>query len=821
MPRSVPAHPRLSPAPLSEAVLRRPLGAACLALLLGIWLQDRLGFVWYIWVAMLALVVLAVAGAALYRWPPAWALLAVPAGALLHIAHTHPPADGVAQFLTPGRLQQLCGVVVDDEGATGGTGRHVLSIRAVDGHRASGRILLTVRRGTGLGPGDEVIVAGVPSPLPHATNPGELDYGVVLQRRQVRGLVFAQQVETVGRAPWWTGAGAAGAAATARGRIVERLGRAMGESPPGLNTAMLGSVVYGITAVPVPPTVVRDFRDAGTIHLLVVSGAQVTALLLLVTGQWQALFGRRRRHARLSGGWLLLALVAPLAFAVLVGLGPSVLRAVSFALLGLLAGLTRRDFDSVTSLALTAATICVVDTNALFDLGGQLSFAGALGVVVAVGAAERRRRERPQGIADLAERGMVSWRTRVVGWMRQWASALLRAQAAVWLLTTPLLAYQFSSFPLVGGLANLICIPACALLLVLGVVATPLALLWPPLAVPACWMARGPIWVLVRTSAFFAGLPLARIRDFHLPAWACVLWYVVLLAAFVGWRRRWRPAPRHLVAGALAAAALALALCVGPLTTQSLTLTVLDTGGGACTVLQVPGGANVMVDAGSGDYRNGEDLGRRVIVPFLRREAAGRLDLLLVTHPHADHTNAIEALCGAIRPRAIWGAAQSTAGSAQPRAGMTFGLGRGVVAEVLWPPEPPLAGTENDRNNNSVVTRVRCGDRRVLLTGDLQAEGELALISRGADVRADVLVVGHHGRASATSLPFLLSVRPTQAIISCSHAIESYAPDGGALARLEEMGVRVWRTDQCGAVRVRIRGRRVGVEPVAPEHGAR
>ena len=798
---------------LSEAVARRPLAVACLALLLGIWLQDRLGFGWFIWAGVLLLLAPAVVGAALYRWPTSWALVALPVGALLHTLYTLPPADDVARFLTPGSVQQIRGVIEGDA-ALGGAARLVMSVRAVGERRAAGRVLLTVPRGTNPAPADEVVVTGIPGPVPQATNPGELDYGAVLQRRQVRGLVFAQEVEVVGRAPWWTGAGMARATGAARRRIITRLGQAMGEDPPGPETALLGSVVYGITAVRVSPAVARDFRDAGTIHLLVVSGAQVTMLLLLVTGQWQVAIGMRDRRRRLGRRWLLPALVVPLGFAVLVGLGPSVVRAACFVVLGLLALLTARDYDAATSFALTAAAICVADTNALFDLGAQLSFAGALGVLLVMGAAERRRHAAHRSVAELAEGGLVSpWR-RAADWAKRWAADLARAQAAVWLLTTPLLAHQFSSFPLLGALANVVCIPAATVLLVLGVLATPLALVAPWLATPVCLLARGPIWVLTRTSALFAGLPLAQIRDLHLPAWACVLWYVLLVMAFVAWRVRWRPRPRQVVAGAAAAATLAAALTIGPLASRSLSLTVLDTDGGACAVLQVPGGANVMVDAGSGDYQGGGDLARRAIVPFLRREAAGRLDLLLVTHPHADHTNAIEALCQAIRPRAIRTWAEA-AGGMRPslRAGMTLDLGRGVVGEVLWPPEPLLAGTVNDLNNNSVVLRVRCGDRAVLFTGDLQADGELALISRGADVRADVLVVGHHGRPSATSLPFLLSVRPTHAIISSSRAIESYAPDGGALARLGQMGVRVWRTDQCGAVRVRIEGGQVRVEP--------
>ncbi len=808
---------------LVPSLTRRPLGLGCLALLLGIGLQDRAQFLCAIWAAILLFAAVAVLGSGLWRHRVACAVLALPVGGLLHAIQTRPPPDDVARYLRPGLPQRLEGVVLQEQVSARGYQRWLVETSRVAGHRARGRILVSAPRTVKLAVGSEVAMT-VTSHWPRrVSNPGEIDYGAILQRRHVRGVVYALGVEPGRQVRWWTRTGAAGLLARAREFIVRRLARSMGKDSLPLDTALLGSVVYGVSAVSVPKWVADDFRDAGTIHLLVVSGAQVTFVLLLVTGQWRRLFGWQRGQRRTAAWRLLVALAAAVAFAILIGLGPSLQRAVFFAVVGVLCTVTRRDFDPLTAFALTAAAICAVDTNALFDLSAQLAFAGAIGVVVALRA--RPRGVPPHGVAQvaaLARGGLVSLRQRAAAFLKEGVVALLRAQAAVWLLTTPILAYHFDCFPLLGALANLICIPACAVLLILGVAATFLSLLHPVLAAPVCWLARGPILVLLHTSALFARLPLARVQGFHLPAWACVVWYVGVVVCALFWRLRWRigSARRWVAGAALAVASLVGIALVAQAWSQPLAVTVLDTGGGACVVVQAPGGRAVMVDAGSPQPSGGERLAEGVILPFLQCSRIGHLDVLLLTHSHDDHTNAAAALQRRMRIDAVWGPPQSIQSPEHtPRAGMTFRLGGGVVGEILWPAVPALAGTDDDVNNNSVVTRLRCGERSVLLVGDLQTEGELALLARGADVRADVLVVGHHGRPDATSLAFLRQVQPADAIISCASGADCYAPDGGALARLRTMGVRIWRTDVHGAVRACLQGRTVRVEALGSNPG--
>ena len=137
----------------------------------------------------------------------------------------------------------------------------------------------------------------------------------------------------------------------------------------------------------------------------------------------------------------------------------------------------------------------------------------------------------------------------------------------------------------------------------------------------------------------------------------------------------------------------------------------------------------------------------------------------------------------------------------------------GVILEVL----APCPGVAEDRsaNDNSFVVRIRFGARAVLFVGDAEHEEEAELLRRGADVRADVLKVGHHGSRTSSSAAFLDAVRPTTAVISCGVRNRFGHPHAPTLAALSGRGIRVLRTDLDGGVVITTDGRDLDVRSSA------
>ncbi|HOF87496.1 MAG TPA: ComEC/Rec2 family competence protein, partial [Armatimonadota bacterium] len=265
----------------------------------------------------------------------------------------------------------------------------------------------------------------------------------------------------------------------------------------------------------------------------------------------------------------------------------------------------------------------------------------------------------------------------------------------------------------------------------------------------------------------------------------------------------------------LAAAALWTAILLLP--PPALEVTAFAVGEGDALLIRAPSGRALLIDGGS---RTLPDVGARVLAPNLLLAGVRKLDAILITHPDSDHINALPAVLNTLPVdmlldpdlpcetdtyrRLLAKAEQKRVPRYRVRAGDTLNLGSGVQLRILAPAEQLVGGGED--NENSVVCLLEMKNARMLFTGDLEGAGETALLERGADVRADVLKVAHHGSRNATSEAFLAAVDPTWALISTrGDASRDLAP---VMARLRKRGVQVLRTDAHGQIRLRTDGQR-------------
>ena len=245
----------------------------------------------------------------------------------------------------------------------------------------------------------------------------------------------------------------------------------------------------------------------------------------------------------------------------------------------------------------------------------------------------------------------------------------------------------------------------------------------------------------------------------------------------------------------------------------------LDVGQGDGILIQTPAGRQVLVDGGaSGQVLLGQ-LG--AVMPFWDRT----LDLVVLTHPDADHMAAQVEAAGrygveaawetpasaAVPPSTAWRSAVERAGAqVQVQCGGGWAdLGDGVALWVLSPPAQGLAGEDAD-NQNSLVAKLVYGDFSVLLTGDAGTAAEQALVAQGAPVAATVLKVAHHGSKSATGAGFVAAVGGPIAVIQVGVGNDYGHPNAETLARLA--GRMILRTDEDGRIHVWSDGRQVWVE---------
>lgn len=252
----------------------------------------------------------------------------------------------------------------------------------------------------------------------------------------------------------------------------------------------------------------------------------------------------------------------------------------------------------------------------------------------------------------------------------------------------------------------------------------------------------------------------------------------------------------------------------------ALTVTFLDVGEGLCTVVRTPAGKVMVVDCGTSSWRKSDTIGEKLVAPYLQSMGVDWIDVAVLSHPHSDHISGYAGLLRLKPPKLVLdlGAKhasphyrafltevkRSGAKYRTARSGQSIEMGDGVVVQVL---SPDPAGLYSDLNNRSIVLRVVYGEVAILLAADAEGEAEERMLDSRAEVRSDVLQVGHHGAAAGTTPRWLGSVEPRIAVISCGHRNQYGHPSAEVLGRLEASGARIYRTDRHGAVSITTDGR--------------
>jgi competence protein ComEC len=266
--------------------------------------------------------------------------------------------------------------------------------------------------------------------------------------------------------------------------------------------------------------------------------------------------------------------------------------------------------------------------------------------------------------------------------------------------------------------------------------------------------------------------------------------------------------------------ALALLLALGPAglakDAPRLRVDFIDVGQGDAALITSPSGKTVLIDGGP--HEAGTSL-----VSFLRGRHVVPLDLIVLSHRHADHLGGLPAVVETIGARLFLDAPTPHAGRerehlmlALERAhvpirdatrGRTIDLGAGATLTLLTPPEPLIARSPSVVNANSVVVRLDFGTTSFLFMGDAEAATERWLLRENVDVHARVLKVAHHGGKYSSTLKFLDAVGPEVAVISVGAHNDYGHPAPSTVRRLETGGADVFRTDLDGTVTIESDGR--------------
>ncbi len=241
-----------------------------------------------------------------------------------------------------------------------------------------------------------------------------------------------------------------------------------------------------------------------------------------------------------------------------------------------------------------------------------------------------------------------------------------------------------------------------------------------------------------------------------------------------------------------------------PAVNGKLTVHYIDVGQGGSQLIISPTGKTILIDAGNNDKE-------QVVTDYLKKENVKKVDILIGTHPDADHTGGLDSVIrnfdigkvympkvqsntktfeSVLTEIAKKGLKVSTA-----KAGLKFEWEPSATVEIIAP-----IGTYQDANEMSAIVHLTYGVNSFLFMGDAEGESESDLLKSQVNLKSDVLLVGHHGSKTSTSQEFLDKVNPSYAVIQSGKGNKYGHPTDTVLNRLLDKGIKIYRNDEQGNI---------------------
>jgi competence protein ComEC len=538
------------------------------------------------------------------------------------------------------------------------------------------------------------------------------------------------------------------------------------------------------------------FSTLGLIHVLSISGLHVSLFvamlyfLLLLCGM------TREKSA------LLIIVFLPF-YAILTGGSSPVIRSVIMASMMLLAVILRKTSDSVSFLALAFLVQLIWNPYQLWEAGFQLSFLITLGLVFYV--------------EPLAHHIPVPWHR-----FRQALSVMIVSQV----LSFPIVAVYFYQYSWLSAPVNLIFVP------IYSVVILPLSTI--SLLISFLSIGWGKIfadftsWIMSfidNSLSWISSFPQST-YSLSPPSLWWVLCYLLLLwftfITIVSDRRL----VRQLRYVTLSVLVLMFGIVLHKGETPTTLITMVDVGQGDALLVETAQGKVFLIDGGGTlprgqekwqERRRAFEVGRDVLVPYLRFRGINHIDTMVMTHGDGDHIRGLRAVAKRLSVGQVLHSAAFPADDFEKnllsslekkkvpiklvRSGDAWQVEDGIQVKIL---HPDFSVPSSNINNGSIVMLLSIYNTNILLTGDMEEEAEREVLAKYHFPSIQILKVAHHGSNTSTTDAWISHIKPHQALISAGLHNRYGHPKPEVLTRLRQAGARIWRTDQHGAILIRV-----------------
>lgn len=651
----------------------------------------------------------------------------------------------------------------------------VTEAEAVDGwQQVSGTVRVQVAQPVlDLQAGDYVQIYCWLDTFEPAGNPGQFDTAKYLARKNVFVAAYVQSRDGI---EVLKGSGT-GTVRKVKGKLRHWATRALlGRlSPDEQSRGLLEALLLGYRGN-IDSDTYRAFRRTGLLHFISLSGLHLGILIGIVW--WLC-----RVAGLLKRGRAIICIIAICIFLLIVPPRAPTLRAAIICFVFCVSFFFRRYSNSLNTLSLAAIILLLIRPTQLFEAGWQLSFASVLGILLFYKRIHFFLYEKITGSPRRKEAPKTKLLFLIISKPGPYLLRLFSMGLAAWLGGAGILLYHFYSINPLTSIWTVLVFPLVGAILTLGFLKIILFFLLPTLSAGLGVIVAGLSDALIWAVKLIALPDISQILIGRVPLSPIIFYYAFIL--FAGFAYLRRPAIKKVVC----AAALVLIISLLAVTKwqrtyrDDLIVTCLDVGHGQAIFAQFPGKTNVLFDAGS-LYKN--DVGGRIVSPFLDYSGINNIDAIAVSHGNVDHINGIPEIVQNRNVGAVYAGCAFLSGPGQAetvrfltewldRKGLKaepieqeLNLSESVEVRTIWPSEQACEDERLSNNDKSAVWLIEFAGAGILLCSDIENFAQGQLLRLFPNLKCEVVVVPHHGSLRTLEADFLQRLGAHTLIYSCS-----------------------------------------------------
>jgi len=558
------------------------------------------------------------------------------------------------------------------------------------------------------------------------------------------------------------------------------------------NLELLGGIVFGDDAVAPPDYIKMSFINSGLLHILAASGMNVA----FVYGFWFIIAGLFKIPYKAR---IVLGIPLILLYALMAGLGASVVRAAIMIIFVLVGKLIDRDSNSISLLAFVAFLMLLVKPSYVNDVGFQLSFVVTFGIllmsplVITFGEGER-----PLSLKNKVLNSVMG-------------TVCIPIIAQIWVM--PIQMFHFNTISLYSVFANILTVPFLAIVSFCGFVGSiiaPLGIVGEGVCKILDTVLNPLLSSIVAISNTFALFPNSLITTIHPNLVQVLLYYSLVILVTMCLIKKIFCKKFIFWFGVLLVFLFVSFIRIG---NNGLEVIFFDVQNADCALLKTPSGRYFMIDTGKAGYAGGKSQAEFIVTKYLKDKGIKKLDFIIVTHFDNDHSGGTVDLMKFGKPDRVYLNSNSVDSqtsyqifeylNANPQIKINYAKNNEVIYE-----EPCLRvtnyfadfDTKDFDNENSIITLIECYGKTILFTGDA---GIMAMTKLKKDLPngIDVLKVPHHGASGVLNAELVNKFLPKVSLISVGKNVYGH-PARETLELLENR--EVLRTDINNAIKLEV-----------------